>query len=920
MSVHSIHQLVHGYYRGHEQLAGSIVLQSKESELVTRLSDLSGQLSQGTDVVPYVTGYPLRNKDVYALAKTWPDFDATRAGCVLTHTLLIPKALWRSCETPRRLYNLLQQPTRESLELYASPIEMPETESSSFVDYPRRHTDSERAFVEKYFCEGTKPVVWMGEEEPLDIMTLILRHIWPALRSDISFCTYCLQPRYLGDDLFHIMFAPTSAYSRFHKLQRENIVSRDMLSGLSSGIDNAEPWCSRWTDTLFSETDEQAESIREYISFGPLLGPDPTEIRKLYLLEALQHQLEASPSSIIGLLDIVENLAPAGGQAAEYKDESIRKALNYLARGSESPETFHALAKLGVRISSSPYAALSSNVQAVFVETVTKATRQYPELSLQAFQDNAEELAYSKSLYVSAVANGLESIEDDILPDLEKFPELAPHLIARSPSLAVRYLDSMRGNEKQFGNLVQSLVGWQGNIKSSEERQRLRISLLPRLNTSSVDMLVDYLLQEMAEEDAIACLNVLSNTTDDKLTAGLEKALISYISRVYPKLVRMWASKSVAWRSWIATVVAGSYSADIQGLRDLLADQSLLGQRHAEVLASYVLSLSAQLPYWLKEYIMSDATLIAELIRSTESPSSCMMNALERIASQVTESPLATSSDLTTHILRISSSGVGDRVVKMAMSSALREFGHDSSELEPCKEWAYTEWGIKWLELASLNDLWNPLGLDRNDSAAIERALLWIAQAPDILYGRNHSVLNDIMLRLRPVTQSKQFENQVRCWAQIIQRSSAAAPRRVYLKLCAEALMYAFKNRRVQVSPMIVVAFMPVYNAVTCTEEYPGVIDDLFGFFSWDKGKELRNLLIRSFMDSVWPKGDLAHSVSDRTLLKRVIQRTLRQVGGAQFIEKAIRDLTHRTDVDSSILAQYVKQVYQQRGDWVSWD
>jgi hypothetical protein len=90
-----IDQVLHGYRHGHQELAASTRLSETDSELVTRLSDLSGSLAGIAEFDSYVTAYPLLSGKYYAIGKTWQDEEAPRAGCLLTHTLLVPMHLWK---------------------------------------------------------------------------------------------------------------------------------------------------------------------------------------------------------------------------------------------------------------------------------------------------------------------------------------------------------------------------------------------------------------------------------------------------------------------------------------------------------------------------------------------------------------------------------------------------------------------------------------------------------------------------------------------------------------------------------------------------------------------------------------------------------------------------------------------------------
>src|ERR1700689_3144711 len=122
----TIHQLVHGYRHGHEQLAASTRLPAKDEELITRLSDLSGSLTDDIQFTSYITAFPLLTKNFYAGARTWPDENASRAGCVITHTLLIPMAEWTCNSVPQGFSRMLRiRPNLGHLEEYAAPIEFP---------------------------------------------------------------------------------------------------------------------------------------------------------------------------------------------------------------------------------------------------------------------------------------------------------------------------------------------------------------------------------------------------------------------------------------------------------------------------------------------------------------------------------------------------------------------------------------------------------------------------------------------------------------------------------------------------------------------------------------------------------------------------------------------------------------------------
>src|SRR4051812_48033964 len=83
-----IHQTLHGYRDGHELLAASLPLTGPSRRTMLALSDLSGDGSP-RGFGEYLTGYPLEDAGLYALARTWYAPEMSRPGCVWTHTVLV---------------------------------------------------------------------------------------------------------------------------------------------------------------------------------------------------------------------------------------------------------------------------------------------------------------------------------------------------------------------------------------------------------------------------------------------------------------------------------------------------------------------------------------------------------------------------------------------------------------------------------------------------------------------------------------------------------------------------------------------------------------------------------------------------------------------------------------------------------------
>ncbi|MGP1684968.1 MAG: GAP1-N1 domain-containing protein, partial [Giesbergeria sp.] len=64
-----VHQALHGYSEGHRQFACSAELTPNDARLVLVMSDASGS-GVTAEGISYLTGYPLPESGLYALART----------------------------------------------------------------------------------------------------------------------------------------------------------------------------------------------------------------------------------------------------------------------------------------------------------------------------------------------------------------------------------------------------------------------------------------------------------------------------------------------------------------------------------------------------------------------------------------------------------------------------------------------------------------------------------------------------------------------------------------------------------------------------------------------------------------------------------------------------------------------------------
>jgi hypothetical protein len=239
VSLEPIHQLLHGYRNGHQMLAGSLRLKGEAADLVDRLSDLSGAIIPNAKTEPYLTLYPIPQSGFYAVANTWIDPAGPRAGCVLTHTLLVPTASWSRDPDPSWLADFLKGPdTHRSIDDYKAPLVVPLGKTALLRPRNVSISDVERLFTYRFFGEGIRPIVWLDCDAAAQTLWSVARFLWPSMREIFSSSTHCLQPRIATDGPFHLMFAPSAARPRFQQFPGE-VLLPGAANAVSFSVDPA---------------------------------------------------------------------------------------------------------------------------------------------------------------------------------------------------------------------------------------------------------------------------------------------------------------------------------------------------------------------------------------------------------------------------------------------------------------------------------------------------------------------------------------------------------------------------------------------------------------------------------------------------------------------------------------------------------
>lgn len=185
-----VQQTLHGYNDGHRLLAGSVEnLSSKDQQMLLVMSDASGP-SLSSNARGYITGYPLENTNLFAVARTWSAIEMPRPGCVWTHTLLIDFADLASLPSLGMLLKAFKRPSKESLIEFMKPLKLA-VQESVFPSHSSLRIFVEKVLMALYGSEssGILDEAPLSEDEELAVVEIWSQQ-WPRLRRGFRFCTY----------------------------------------------------------------------------------------------------------------------------------------------------------------------------------------------------------------------------------------------------------------------------------------------------------------------------------------------------------------------------------------------------------------------------------------------------------------------------------------------------------------------------------------------------------------------------------------------------------------------------------------------------------------------------------------------------------------------------------------------------------
>jgi hypothetical protein len=855
----SVEQQLHGYRGGHQLLATSATLIRADQDLIDRLSDLSGPLAPGQDFDPYLTTYPLPSGAFYVVARTWQDKAATRAGCVLTRSLLVPMESWLERPSLPFLLDALRpvdklNPSARALNIVAEDQPLP-----SIID------DRTAELVEALFLEARQPIVMFDVDGADIIIARLLTAFWPGLRRQFAACGFALGPRSLEERSFDFICAPKSSRLRFSDWPGRKIDE-------SGSRNPRHRWTKPATEQIFLSPTPSLSSFDKLGVLQSDMQGDGGALRIALLWNELLENSKASPNAALGLLDILESqsafaavrsLLPILSEAVELSGrnnntfEHLRFLMRLLGKFSGRPMPL-SLLRL-IRGSANSVSQRDTSQALEFLTSADDLNRRLPRI------------------LCSGLADGIASMPTEI--SIEAFSSLRPEtrLIVISASemfdrRIVRYL--INGSSAAWVNAIQLAL----EFPAANLRLRAADRLLPQLNHKKQLPVLESILND-ANWPAIA-------RAIEQLWRGCGLSVAEFDGPILRAAVHAHALRDLRQEicdfsetSATDRLLTKTLKLEEADLNWVLTSEALRAARKVSVLSALV---SDSDDYDLGR-VFADSRLKADAL---------LLLSDGGVAEDVSMCRILVASGIDSEKEFEIGLTVFDRVVEPSLELGL-------SRLLIKALFAHSGWGGR----GSAGELVGKFG-------GRLRAMEIIADATDqalsadqlnlnieLLNDAPQSVRSSVMERVDQLSECiisfrKSFFdlNSTAAWANLIADARKISPQ-AQLRAAQMVFPFALKMKYAPASRLIIVTFPLVYAELARGNVAP----NLFSYFLlgdyWDRRPVLRRALVDSFMHSDWPPADLLVAAHAANAADEVMKLVVSCYGGQEYRKRILRDL-----------------------------
>lgn len=853
----SIDIQIHGYHRGHQLLASSIVLSKDDQAVVDRLSDVAGPLRPKEQFEPYLTTYPLPSGTYYVIARTWQDHSVPRAGCVRTKSLLLNAKIWAQKPPLSAILELLSS---SELPIEAEAIRTEREEPLELLLPPVSNFNASE-LLEALFLEEPKPIVAFDVPDPELIALHLLAALWPNLRLKFALSTFALSPRkIMGRDL-DLVFSPSNAKARFSDWPGRRMDGR-----------LPQPARHRWTEVIvrriFEESTPRLLSDDTINLLGDRGAESVSVLRIALLWDELLAKLDQTPTAALGLLDIANSRMVNSSKAMKLLEPGLVEATRQVGSNLSHKDAWEFVGAITRKMEGTKLLAgkIAVNNLAEYL------AEQAPDGILNLLQQFDPDSVFNELIPSIAIGLGNGSWST-VKPVLLNVPmEIFAHLVSQS------------------GGLISQIVG-------DDELIEITGIMLTEVDQHLSSKVGKVLLPFLIEDRQLpAAQPIISRLDSKEVTAELcwlrdvndfqaEQLSALLIRRAYEvgglRDVRdlLIMSDTSTRANTLLTLTIDPVVADVLWL----LNEKKLSKTASSVLFENVLQRADERQF--KE-LLSDR-IIAEsivshlpddandiLIRAALQDCLPMNTYICVIQSALSKVDKVQRFEIAAYAIKrcLRNRFKGDEIAVLSML-----LGIIGTQLDG--RWAVRE------------------GLDRNiDADVASRNLIVFEKAPSAARQRIVEVVDEIariLQRRRAVNLGEDANDACARLMFDAENTSRAA-----LIDAASILIPSLLNaRRQPVSLMIAALFPIVYQELARSSNVPERLN-IFFFFDWDRCKTARNELVEAFMSSSWKAGDLALTACRCNDITKILKHVAKSYGGEEYLIRIENDLD-KLDTDS---------------------
>ena len=188
-------------------------------------------------------------------------------------------------------------------------------------------------------------------------------------------------------------------------------------------------------------------------------------------------------------------------------------------------------------------------------------------------------------------------------------------------------------------------------------------------------------------------MDLFFQTTEGFSKKQLRDVIGAHISESHPNEMRKWSTTTDVWSTGAAELVATSYAPTEQGLKVLLANDDLVTERRAHILAMYIRKIAPdRYPPWFSEYARGDATFVKHLLAGATASISEAAEELQKVIHHIRPLPLAFVPDLFELMQQASGAPYFPSLSDALMRNVLEGRISGRLDSEECLHWQSSLW------------------------------------------------------------------------------------------------------------------------------------------------------------------------------------------------------------------------------------